>query len=133
MKITKVTPLDPDPPSSSAIEVAPGDYSEVDDDWYQADVQALKDELDRVDLRYRERQLMRKAAGFEGGLFVGLLIWGGAEALKVLSAWIASRQGRRVRVKFPDGTEIEATSVKELEEVREKFLPSAPEEDDIKN
>lgn len=52
---------------------------------------------------------------------------GSAEALKVLAAWLPAREGRRVRIRFRDGTEIEATTVKELEKIKQSFL--APTED----
>lgn len=129
MRITDETPIYPDPPAGTGVEIFPGEINEVETDWYQTDIDELKSQLDHANLRYREYSLMRKAIGFESGLLVGLLIWGGTEAMKVLAAWLPARQGRRVRIKFKDGTEIEASSIKELEQVRDRFLPSAKEDD----
>ena len=128
IRITKVTPIASkraEPTSETGIEIFPGEFREVESDWYQADLDDLKELLEGKDLGYREYHLMRKAVGFESGLLVGLLIWGGTEGLKVLTAWLLAREGRKVRVKFKDGTEIEARSVKELEQIRDKFLLDA--------
>jgi len=122
MRITKVTPLNAQQPPESGFEIFPGDFSEVENDWYQSDIGSLKTLLDDDDLSFREFSLMRKAIGFESSLLVGLLIWGGREAFKVLAAWLPARAGRRVRIKFKDGSEIEAHSVRDLERIRDKFL-----------
>jgi hypothetical protein len=127
MRITKVTPIISKADPENGVEVFVGEFREVENEWYQADIASLEALLEREGVAYREYHLMRKAIGFESGLLVGLLIWGAAEVLKVLAAWLPAREGRKVRIKFKDGTEIEATTVKELEQIRDKFLPEKSE------
>ncbi len=128
MRITKVTPINPKPDLDNGVEVFVGEFREVENEWYQADIAALEAELERAGIDFREYHLMRKAVGFESGAIVALLIWAGRETFKILAAWLPAREGRKVRIKFKDGTEIEATSVKELEQIRDKFLAEKPEE-----
>ena len=127
MRITKVTPIKPEP-SGVRLEVAPGEFSDVDNEWYQSDIGDLKSRIEAADLSFREQALMRKAVGFESGLLVGLMIWGGSEVFKVLAAWLPAREGRKVRVRLKDGTEIEAQTVKRLEQIRDKFLTNTDED-----
>lgn len=129
MRITKVTPVSPKPDIENGVEVFVGEFREVENDWYQADIAALEAELERAGINFREYHLMRKATGFESGAIVALLIWVGRETFKILAAWLPAREGRKVRIKFKDGTEIEARTVKELEQIRNKFLISAKEDD----
>lgn len=73
---------------------------------------------------------MRKSLGdAANGLLLSLVILGTAGAFELLKAWLPARQGRKVRVKFKDGSEIEAATVKELQEIRNKFLSHQPTED----
>ena len=129
MKITSVTPMKPELDRERAVDISVGDFFEVDNDWYQGDVASLKEQLEHVGLNFRELALMRKSVGFESGLLVGLLVGAGAELFKILTAWLPAREGRKVRVRFKDGSEIEARNIKELEQIRDKFLAHGRDED----
>jgi hypothetical protein len=126
MSTKSVTQINP----YTALDVSVGEYDDVTSDWYQADVTSLHEEFDRAGIEFLEYTLMRKAFGdAANGLLVGLGLWGTAQAFGVLKAWLPAREGRKVRIKFKDGTEIEATTVRELEEIRDKFLAHVPDED----
>jgi hypothetical protein len=129
MRITKVTHIKPKVDPKAAVEVSVGKYEDVSSDWYRADISSLHDAFEEAGIDFLEYTLMRKAIGAESGLLIGLAIWGTAQAFGLLKAWLPAREGRRVRIKFKDGTEIEAKSVQELEEIRGKFLVHAPEKD----
>jgi hypothetical protein len=130
MKITSVTPIKQKVDSKAGVEVSVGEFDEVTTDWYRTDINSLHDELEDAGIDYLEYTLMRKAVGAENGLLVALVIYGTAQAFDILKAWLPARQSRKVRVKFKDGSEIEATTVKELEHIRDKFLTQQPEETD---
>jgi hypothetical protein len=130
MRITSVTPVKPEIDPHAALDVSVGEYDDVTSDWYQADVTSLHDEFTRAGIDYLEYTLMRKALGdAANGLLVGLGIWGTGQAFSVLKAWLPAREARKVRIRFKDGTEIEAGTVTELEQIREKFLSHVPEDD----
>lgn len=130
MSTTSVTPTKREIDPYTALDVSVGEYDDVTSDWYQADVTSLHEEFDRAGIDFLEYTLMRKALGdAANGLLVGLGLWGTAQAFGVLKAWLPAREGRKVRIKFKDGTEIEATTVRELEEIRDKFLTHVPDED----
>ncbi|MEL7755452.1 hypothetical protein AAG601_06635 [Citromicrobium bathyomarinum] len=127
MRITKVTPVDKLSDQQATVEASFGDFGEVEEQWYREDAQALEDAMDAAGLQYREYTLMRKAIGAETGLVVALILWGGAKLFDVLKAWLPAREGRKVRIKFKDGTEIEAHSVEELEKLHDRFLAEDPD------
>ena len=129
MKITSVTPIKPKVDPKAGIEVSVGEYDDVTSDWYQADITSLQEEFDRAEIDYLEYTLMRKSVGAVDGQLVSLVVAGGTAAFLLLKAWLPARQGRKVRIKFKDGSEIEATTVKELEKIHDKFLAHKPEED----
>lgn len=127
MRITKATRIEPKIDHAAAVELSVGDYDDVTTDWYQTEINSLHDELDEAGIEYLEYTLMRKAIGADNGLLVALAIWGTSQALSVLKAWLPAKEGRKVRIKFKDGTEIEAATISELEEIYEKFLSHQPE------
>lgn len=129
MRVTNVTPIKPKVDPKSGVEVSVGGYDDVTSDWYQADITSLEDDLDRAGIDYLEYTLMRKSVGGVDGQLISLVLWGGTAAFLLLKAWLPARQGRKVRIKFKDGSEIEATTVKELEKIYDKFLAHKPEED----
>lgn len=129
MRTSSVTPIKAKVDPKSAIEVSVGEFDDVTSDWYRADISSLHSEFDDAGIDFLEYTLMRKAVGAESGLLVALIIWGGVEAFNILKAWLPARQGRKVRIKFKDGTEMEATTVKELEKIHDKFLAHRPEQD----
>ena len=122
MRITKVTRVDELSDEDATLEAAFGELSEVEEDWYREDAADLEAAMDAAGLQYREYTLRRKAVGMEGMVVVTLLMWGGAKVFEVLKVWLPAREGRKVRIKFKDGTEIEAHSVKELEKLHDRFL-----------
>ncbi len=130
MRITGVTPIGTKLDRESGIEVSVGDYDEVTTDWYRADINSLHKEFDAAGIEFREYTLMRKAVGAESGILMAMLIWGVVEAFNILKAWLPAREGRKVRIKFKDGTEIEAANIDELEQIRDRFLAHVPEEND---
>ncbi len=129
MKITNVTPSKPEVDPEKAIELSVGDYDDITSDWYQADITSLQGELDRASIDCVKYTLMRKSVGAVDGQLVSLVVAGGTAAFLLLKAWLPARQGRKVRIRFKDGTEIEATSVKELEKIHDKFLAHRPEDE----
>ena len=129
MRITKVTPVDKQSDEEATAEASFGEFGDVEEDWYRADAKDLEEAMTAAGLQYREYTLMRKAVGLESGLVVALLLWGGAKAFEVLKAWLPAREGRKVRIKFKDGTEIEAHSVNDLEKLHDRFLKNEGDEE----
>lgn len=128
MRITKVTPLSGHR-SDPNVELYVGEYDNWKDQWHRGEILALQAELDEAGVEYRPYHLMQKAIGFDDAIVVGLATWVAKRIFDVLIAWLPAREGRKVRIKFKDGTEIEARSVKELERIRDQFLPAAEEND----
>jgi len=128
MRITKVTPLSEQHDSEPNVELYVGEYDDWKDDWHRSEIEALQAELDEAGVEYRPYHLMQKAIGLDDAILVGLATWLAKRVFDVLVAWLPAREGRKVRIKLKDGTEIEARTVKELEQIRDRFLSS--EEDD---
>ena len=126
MKVIKVGPT---PRVNGDVEVYLGGFSDIEAGWYQADLRDLSEAMGEAEVEYSERHLMRKSADFSQGVLACLALWGSAQAFKVLVAWLPAREGRRVRIRFKDGTEIEATTVKELEQIKKSFLAPIVDDD----
>lgn len=133
MKITSVTPIKQKIEPKFAVEVSVGKFDDVTSDWYRAEITSLHDQFDEAGIEYLKYTLMRKSIGAENGMLVALAVWGSAQAFDILKAWLPAKQSRKVRVRFKDGSEIEATRVAELEEIRAKFLAHQPDEDSGKD
>lgn len=128
MRITKITPTSEQNPDPN-VELYVGEYDDWKDDWHRSEITALQGELTEAGVDYRPYHLMQKAIGFDDAIVVGIATWLAKRVFDVLVAWLPAREGRKVRIKFKDGTEIEAKSVKELEQIRSRFLPEQPNQD----
>jgi hypothetical protein len=131
MRITKVTPLS-EQKHDPNVELYVGDYDDWKDEWHRSEIAALQAELTEAGIDYRPYHLMQKAIGFDDAIVVGLATWLAKRVFDVLVAWLPAREGRKVRIKFKDGTEIEANSVKELDQIRSRFLPEPSRQDPSK-
>ena len=129
MRITKVTPVN-DARSEPNVELYVGEYDDWTDDWHRAEINALQSEFDASGIDYQERRLMQKAVGFDDAALVGLATYAIKKVFDLLIAWLPAREGRKVRVRFKDGTEIEAHSVEELEKLRERFLSDGTDDEE---
>jgi hypothetical protein len=126
--MTNITPLS-EQKSYPNVELYIGEYGDWKDDWHRSEIAALQVTLTEAGIDYRPYHLMQKAFGIDDAVVVGIATWLAKRVFDVLVAWLPAREGRKVRIKFNDGTEIEARSVKELEKIRSTFLPERSDQD----